>query len=319
MTDTFQTLPSGYTACRPRPDDAAAVTALIRECELHEAGEADTDLDAVQNTWSRPRFELITDAWLVEAPDGTFAAYGDVWPRPNLEKLHADGFVRPAHRGRGLGRWLVRAMEARAREMVSAAEQPRPVPLTNIVSANDTAGGELLAAEGYSPEEYFWQMRIELAEEPPATPLPDGITVRTYQPGDERAIHALVMTAFGDNYRHVMSPFEEWQHFLMTGDTFDPNQWFLAMDGDRIAAVALCPEYPHLGWIRQFAVARDYRRRGLGLALLHHVFRALRAIGKKSVGLGVDSYNRSNARALYERAGMHLRHEYIAYEKVVNG
>lgn len=62
-------------------------------------------------------------------------------------------------------------------------------------------------------------------------------------------------------------------------------------------------------------VRKPWRRRGVGLALLHHVIRVFHARGERSVGLGVDSENPAGATRLYERAGMHGESESVTFEK----
>jgi ribosomal protein S18 acetylase RimI-like enzyme len=77
----------------------------------------------------------------------------------------------------------------------------------------------------------------------------------------------------------------------------------------------LCPWYPDTGWIRQVAVRADQRGQGLGLALLHHAFGALYERGHREVGLGVDEWNETGAKRLYERAGMTAVLEHRWYER----
>ena len=69
------------------------------------------------------------------------------------------------------------------------------------------------------------------------------------------------------------------------------------------------------GWVQGLAVRRPWRRRGLGLALLLHSFRELRARGREHVGLGVDGENTTGAVRLYERAGMHVARRSDTYNK----
>ena len=57
------------------------------------------------------------------------------------------------------------------------------------------------------------------------------------------------------------------------------------------------------------------RRRGLGLALLRHSFRELRARGVDTVGLCVDASNPTGATRLYERAGMRVMFQADVYSK----
>jgi mycothiol synthase len=308
-------LPHRYTARPPAAGEATAVRDLVAAYEQVALGEVESDEDDVRTTWARLRFCLETDAWLVIAPDGSPAAYGDVWPRDGMQLIVSDGYVHPAHAGKGIGRWLVRRMEARAREMLREAGAEGPVPLRNNVVGADSAASALLEEEGYRLEQTFWQMETSLGPEPPQPRFPEGVSVRTYRPGDERAIHELVQTSFADNFRHVDSPFEEWKGVMMDSEAFEPETWFVAERDGRIVAVNLCRNYGDTGWIRQVAVARGERRQGLGLALIHHTFRELRKRGKKRCGLSVDSYNRSGARELYERAGMTVLREHHGYEK----
>ncbi len=101
---------------------------------------------------------------------------------------------------------------------------------------------------------------------------------------------------------------------------FDPTLLFLAMDGDpRIAGINLCRPHsfddPEMGWVGTLGVRRQWRKRGIGLALLRHSFNEFYRRGKRKVGLGVDAQNLTGALRLYENAGMHVHQAYDHYEK----
>jgi GNAT superfamily N-acetyltransferase len=57
------------------------------------------------------------------------------------------------------------------------------------------------------------------------------------------------------------------------------------------------------GFIATLGVRPAWRRRGLGLALLHESFRRCAEWGETTAALGVDSENPTGATWLYERAG----------------
>ena len=315
--ETVDKLPDGYVARAPRVEDLDAVVALIAACEEADEGNAEIDAGDMRGSWGRPRFDLAFDAWAVEAPDGTTAAYGDVWPRDDYAHIEADGYVHPAHRGRGIGRRLVRAMERRARALAQKASPGTEVLLRTVVYAGTRDACDLFESEGFSRGRHFWRMVADLSE-PLAEPVwPEGVSIRTFEPGDEEEVHALVQTAFSDNHRHVRAPFEDWRAVMIERDSFDPTQWFLAVSDGKIAGVALCPDYPGQGWVRQLAVARDWRRRGVGAALLRHAFREFARRQKKIAGLVVDSFNRSGAQEFYLRVGMSVEREHQEYEKRV--
>jgi ribosomal protein S18 acetylase RimI-like enzyme len=69
------------------------------------------------------------------------------------------------------------------------------------------------------------------------------------------------------------------------------------------------------GWVGALGVLPEWRRRGLGLALLRESFRRIHATGETVVALGVDSQNPTGATRLYERAGMRALWRADVWEK----
>jgi GNAT superfamily N-acetyltransferase len=108
---------------------------------------------------------------------------------------------------------------------------------------------------------------------------------------------------------------------MKNDEHFDPDLWYLAMDGDEIAGVSLCTrqsrEDKKMGWVRVLGVRRPWRRRGLGLALLHHSFGEFHRLGKARVGLGVDASSLTGATGLYEKAGMNPIRQFDSYRLVL--
>ncbi len=62
-------------------------------------------------------------------------------------------------------------------------------------------------------------------------------------------------------------------------------------------------------------VRRQWRKRGIGLALLRHSFGEFYRRGKRMAGLGVDAENLTGALRLYENAGMHVHLAFDHFEK----
>jgi ribosomal protein S18 acetylase RimI-like enzyme len=161
-------------------------------------------------------------------------------------------------------------------------------------------------------------MSMPLEERPPPPAWPNGVRVRTFdQERDTRAVYALVQDAFGDNERHTAESFEEWQAFMIDREAFEPGLWFIAESKGEIVGCVLCPNYEDEGWVRQLAVAREWRRRGLGTALLRQAMSELSRRGRREIGLVVDSGNRTGAKEMYERAGMTVAREHVRYEKTL--
>ena len=315
-TSAADPLPEGLSIRAPAAENLAGVVRLMRECELAEHGEAEAEADDVLGDWQRSGFDPAADAWLIAGAEGEVAGYADLWARSEFTRFNCVGYVQPQRCGSGIGRLLLRLMEERARELMARAPRDGRVALNNIVSHTNERARRLLEEEGYRAVRHYWRMVIEMDEPPPSPQWPEGVTVRSLLRGrDERPVYAAVQEAFQDNKGFIPTSFEDWSNFMTERETFDPALWFLAMDGDDVAGVALCPDYPESGWVRQMAVRRPWRRRGIALALLQQALGEFYRRGKREVGLVVDSYNVSGARDLYERAGMHVARQHDSYEK----
>jgi ribosomal protein S18 acetylase RimI-like enzyme len=70
-----------------------------------------------------------------------------------------------------------------------------------------------------------------------------------------------------------------------------------------------------MGWVGTLGVRREWRKCGIGMALLRHSFNEFYRRGKRKVGLGVDAQNLTGALRLYENAGMHVHQAFDQYEK----
>jgi mycothiol synthase len=208
--------------------------------------------------------------------------------------------------------------EEKARQHLPTVPEGTRVALRIGAHVKDVAQVKALENADYQNIRRFWRMHIDFNGATPAPTWPEGIRVRSMQPGEERkAIHA-VRSAFHDHWGHVETPFEEefsrWQHFMRTGDWFDPSLWFFALDGEEIAGFSYCRAAldgePEVGWVNQLGVLRPWRNRGLGLALLQHSLAALQSRGRPSVALGVDASSLTGATRLYRKAGMHPDERY---------
>ena len=297
--------PEGFTIRAPRADEAQAVADLCCARGVADFGEADWSLDDTRADWNRLGFELARDARVAVAPDGRLAAYVDVHQRPNFAQISENAGLHPDFRGLGLEDAFLDLAE-------SLAAQYAPLPVRWM---SEVGRGRVLAARGYEPARFLWQMRIELAEPPAPPPWPAGYRVRLMEAADEPATHALIDKAFTRPDRAPV-PFEEWRRFIVERADFDRSLQFIAVKGEEIVGAALCISYhdPDEGWVRSLAVEETHRGRGLGQALLRHTFGEFYRRGIARIGLGVDAHNPS-ATKLYQGVGMRAVHEYIEYTK----
>jgi mycothiol synthase len=168
----------------------------------------------------------------------------------------------------------------------------------------DTGFAHEVERRGFRLIRHFFRMEADVAKEPQEPAWPARIDVRTFRPGEARAVYEAICDAFADHW------------FVFHSSSFDPTLWFIAESDGEIAGFSLCrfERRPGVGHVGVLGVRPPWRRRGLGLALLLHSFRELRGRGRTKVDLGVDAENTTGAVHLYERAGMTVARQTDSYE-----
>ena len=298
----------------PTLDDASGIAAAMNELGASLHGGAEVSEGEVKQWMEAPDFDPEHDALVVDADDGSIAVYGDLSdPSREGRVIWLDVSIRPGA-PEHVGGELLDALEHRAAALLASTGR-----LKAYVHERDAVLGGLLEARGYGVARHSFRMEADLSSEPAAPAWPDGIVVRRFRPGDDdRRVYEVQEETFADQYDHEPLSYEEWRHWNFD-DTFDPELWFLAEDGDELAGVLLARPSragdETLGWVSVLGVRRPWRRRGLGRALLLHGFRELRARGKTRAGLGVDGSNPTGAVRLYEQAGMRVVRRYDHWEK----
>jgi len=310
-------LPDGFTIRAPTLDDAEAIAELANTCRLAEQGTPNQTADEIRDVWQTAGsgFNLATDAWAVVTPDGKLIAYADLF-QSGYVVFYTAGWTHPDYCGQGIGTYLLRLLEARARQRISAAPAGTRISIkTASISDKNGAARQLVEQEGYRLVRHIWEMKIEMDSAPPAPAWPEGLTARTFIPDqDFLPLYAAVEEAFQDHWNHTPMSLEEWEQRVKR-EGFDPTLWFLALDGKEIAGAALCRYQSGTAWIGRLAVRRPWRRQGLGMALLRQAFGEFYRRGKRQVALTVDSQNQTGATRLYEQAGMRVTWQYDTYEK----
>jgi len=283
-----------------REEDAAAVAELCNAFERALAAEPEiVSVDDIVRYWRRE-----SEARLV-LDHGTLVGFAFIQRRG--ERYDGDGWVHPEAFGRGVGAAIVDWIESRSRELGS--------PEARIGILHEDGRAEcLLRRHGFEHIRSFFRMVIDLDGEPEPPAWPEGFDVATLAPGEEHVLHEVLEDAFQDHWGHQYRPFEEW----MNARVFEHELCFLVRSGSGVAAGAECKrELFGMGWVDVLGTRREYRRKGLGDALLRHAFGELYRRGARRVGLGVDAENPTGATRLYERAGMRVASQSDVYAKTL--
>ncbi len=247
------------------------------------------------------------EAWVWEE-DGRIAASA-------LFGLHGEaanvrGFV--AKKACGLGTEIVERGEAFARaegvkKIMTGAAEP------------DHEARAFFESRGYREVRRFYEMAIELSEEPSVPVLGAGLVVDELRDDEYEAFYEALNEAFAEHWEWHPKPFEEWLE-RRQGQHRDEHGaiWFVVRDGDELAAVTRNDlSLAGGGYVGAIGVRPAWRGKGLAKALLQRTFAEFWRRGTKRVTLDVDSQNATGAVALYERVGMHVDTCGVAFEKAL--
>ena len=318
-------LPQGFTNRGATMNDVDQAMLLFNRWSRSVIGRDEfTDIESIRNEWQTPGANPAEDIRLVFAPNGEMVGYIEVWTTvKSLVHPELWGRLDPGYEDMGIGTWMLHWAEQRAlRVLPNVPAELRFAPRVGTYREAEKAK-KLFEDMDYYHIRSTYHMLIEMDAPVPEAEFPEGITLRTYNPEtDAEAVYRAEQDAFRDHFGFVEEPSEEglkrWK-YSREYEGFDPTLFFLSMDGDEIAGINLCRSHsfydPDRGWVRSLGVRRQWRKRGIGLALLRHAFNEFYRRGKRKVGLGVDAQSLTGALRLYENAGMHVDQAYDYYEK----
>jgi mycothiol synthase len=205
---------------------------------------------------------------------------------------HLELVTAPAARDRGLGGALA-----------SAALETRPSPWAAWSHGNHPAAARLAARLGFEATRSLWVMRLAAGDGVPPRGAPEGVTLRSFRPGDEPGILAVNAMAFADHPEQGtldMAGFDE----RAASSWFDPQGLIVAERDGEVVGFHWTKTHdgdpPH-GEVYVIGVARSEQGSGLGASLLAAGIDHLRSRGLGEVVLYVESDN--PATRLYERVG----------------
>jgi ribosomal protein S18 acetylase RimI-like enzyme len=144
-------------------------------------------------------------------------------------------------------------------------------------------------------------MRRRLGAPVEAPAWPDDVRLKAFTQWRAADAHALMELAYAVGGGSVPAFAQWWGHLSQDGE-YDPALCFLVCDADQeTIAFAQCWTS---AFVKDFVIHPHHRRRGIGQALLLHIFGIFQARGAQAVDLKVLVDNPSGAIPFYESQGM---------------
>jgi GNAT superfamily N-acetyltransferase len=290
-------LPDGLTHRPLTLADATGVFDVMAAEQQQVLGKVDIEEADIVADWSRPSHDLATHT--VGVLDGErLLAYAEV-----MGSSRGDAAVHPDHHGRGIGTWLARWMQDRARAL-GDREIGMPVPV-------GSPGELLMRALGYQVRWTSWVLQMPADREFPSQQLLPGYTIRAAEnEADRRAAHDVIEDAFLEWSAREKQSYDDWSAQVVGRPGFEPWNLRIVLDPSG-GAVAGLQVYlaGDTAFAAKLAVRRDRRGRGLARALLVDGYRVAREHGAVRSEISTDS--RTGALGLYEAIGMEVTDTWV--------
>lgn len=272
--------------------DAAAITAVQRLVEEVTAN----DLVAPLNEAALLAFHHDTVTHYVATTQDAIVGYAQRDPLVGTAQL----CVHPDARGTGIGTALCTAVLADA-------------PGTELWAFGNLPAAQAVATKfSYVAVRELLILERPLTFDEPLSPVPAGVTIRSFQPADEPALLAINAAAFADHPEQG-----EMDHANFAERTeqewYDPADLLVAVDsaGTMLGFHWTKRHGARLGEVYVIATAPDAAGKGLGGALLTAGLAHLATTGCRKVILYVESDNA--ALRLYRRHGFVVARSDVVY------
>jgi mycothiol synthase len=314
-------LPDGWTTRRPTLDDVPEILKMAHASDVAAVGEPDFTVDEVRESLTGPNTNMAEDCWVALDADGAIVGWAYPGNASGSDREFLEVYVWPERGIPALGTLLGLLVE-RSRHRARKFGHPVYTLRAGAIPA-EKPWIAVLSAYGFRFLKQHARMQMSLVDAPATAPEPPpGVTIRAVDPDDEaemRRFHAVIEEAFRDSDHHATG-YDTWREQVEAESSRTYDEWFIAsVDGEIAGALQSSDSGvdDDEGWVKNLAVLRAYRKRGLGEALLRRAFATYAAKGRAKAGLGVDMENPTAAARLYHAVGMHPLYLANIYQRTI--
>lgn len=299
---------------RPTTDRLDDALEALQASEIAVYGDTDWTADELREEWEG--LDVDRDAWLVEV-DGRVAGVAHLLERKG-GRYFGDAYVHPDLVGRGVGTRVLELLEERVRELRPEWPDDEPIVLQTAHLVGDERAPALFAGRGFEYARSFFRMVVDVTAPQPDPVWPEGVELRPLEPDrDGPMLYEAEIEAFSEEWDYVVLAYDAWRARAFGRRGFDPALMPVVWAENDVVAFSrnYAKRNGDWGFVGTLGVRPAWRRRGLGLALLHESFGRFRERGETTVALGVDVENPTGATRLYERAGMRVLWQADVWQK----
>lgn len=286
----------------PRDEDLRLVYEIVVADDRNELGKPDIDESDVTEWWAMPHHDKTRDAWVLER-GGVAAGYAFTHDRNQVGHFDANVWVVDEADEEGFDALLTAALE-RARQIAQDQGREKCEVVIWSVMGREVRAGWLTAC-GFTKVRRFYRMAVHVTEaNPPA--LARGVTITPLGQDEEawRSYQALMSEAFVGHWGYVPIDYDTWLGRVTASPNLDWDLvWLARVDGVPAAGLKM-RLYDDIAFIDNVGTLKEFRGRGLAIALLQTAFAEALRRGQPQVELGVDTENETGAVRIYEKAGM---------------
>lgn len=315
-------LPTGWTARRPTLADVPEILSVVHASDVASVGEPDFSADDVREVLTAPNLDPARDSWLAVDPADVIVGWAYLENPHRAEREFVEVYVHPE-------RGLPAQAPLLARQLARVAERAAEFGFEQMTVRSGAIPNELrwigvLRDAGFEFVKRYARMRRPLTGADGEAPTPPpGVTIRQVSADDDadlRTFHRVLDAAFRDTPDYQPATYQQWRAQVAALPAVPWDEWYVAeVDGVPAGILQSADQSADQreGWTKNLAVLREYRRRGVGAALLRRAFAGYAAKGYEHAGLGVDLENPTEAARLYRSVGMTPAYEADIFERVV--
>ncbi len=305
--------------------DAAAIVALQDACYDTDGGWREVESE-ILDRWESEYCDPERDSLVAVDPDGNVvcSVWSYVSPTAATKwRAFDDTHIHPDRRTSELRDFALVWWEARSLQRFAEKDDDLVRWLWRGLYDWRTDEIEFLESRDYVPMRYYDELSRDLSDPIPTRPLPDGLTVETWETADLDKSLAVHNASFADHWGSQPITEKSWAHGA--NEFHLPAASYVAYDDGEPVGYLMAAAFPHdfvdkgrrEAWVEGLGTVRSHRKRGLASALVTLAMEEFVNSGMEFAVLGVDSENPTGAYHIYEELGFVHDRRNIAFIKVV--